>query len=279
MVRLGGPIPNTWQTPGEWVAAVRRLGYGTARVPVQPGADHATVRAYEDAARDADIVIAEIGAWSNPMSPDPQTRREALHKCKAALALADEIGARCCVNIAGSRSERWDGPAPENLSDSTFEMVVEQTRDIIDTVKPTRTFYTLETMPWVFPDSVDSYLDLIRAIDRDRFGVHFDPVNIISSPQLFFRNSDLLRDGIRRLGPCLRCCHAKDIALSPKLTVHLDEVRPGLGGLDYATFLRELHALPEDVPLLLEHLPNQDEYRLAADHIRSVAADAQIPLI
>ena len=43
-----------------------------------------------------------------------------------------------------------------------------------------------------------------------------------------------------------------------------------MGKLDYATFLRELSKLP-DTPLMLEHLPNAEEYRLAAEHIRSVA--------
>ena len=62
----------------------------------------------------------------------------------------------------------------------------------------------------------------------------------------------------------------KDILLSTKLTTHLDEIRPGLGGLDYATFLRELNKLPH-TPLMLEHLNNAGEYRLAATHIRSVA--------
>ena len=51
----------------------------------------------------------------------------------------------------------------------------------------------------------------------------------------------------------IKSCHAKDIALSEKLTTHLDEVRPGLGGLDYATFLRELDKLDPDTLLMIEH--------------------------
>jgi len=44
---------------------------------------------------------------SNPLSSDEQTRRTAIARCQAMLALADAIGARCCVNIAGSRGEKW----------------------------------------------------------------------------------------------------------------------------------------------------------------------------
>jgi sugar phosphate isomerase/epimerase len=62
------------------------------------------------------------------------------------------------------------------------------------------------------------------------------------------------------------------------LTVHLDEVRPGLGGLDYPVFLSELARLDPDLPLMLEHLPGTDDYREAAAHVRSVAADLDLPL-
>jgi len=64
----------------------------------------------------------------------------------------------------------------------------------------TRTVYTLETMPWMYPDSADSYLALLRAIDRPgAFGVHLDPVNLVNSPERFFRNADLLRDCFAKL--------------------------------------------------------------------------------
>ena len=51
------------------------------------------IHAYRDAADDADIIIAEVGAWSNPLSSDPEVRAAALDKCRSALQLADRIGA------------------------------------------------------------------------------------------------------------------------------------------------------------------------------------------
>ena len=35
-------------------------------------------------------------------------------------------------------------------------------------------------MPWTLPDSPDSYLELMGAIDRRQFAVHFDPTNLIN---------------------------------------------------------------------------------------------------
>lgn len=277
-MRLGGPIFGEVSTPESWAAAVAAAGYRAAFCPVAPDADSNTVDAYAEAARKADIVIAEVGAWSNPLSPDPETAALALEKCKASLALADRIGARCCVNIAGSRGKRWDGPDAANLTQETFDMIVAMVRDIIDTVKPTRSFYTLETMPWMYPDSPDAYLRLIRAIDRKFFAVHLDPVNLVSSPQRYLGAGGLIEECFSKLGAHIKSCHAKDILLREKLTVHLDEVRPGQGGLDYAVFLRCLTRLDADMPLMLEHLPNEDEYRAAAAHIRNVAAQEGIAL-
>jgi len=278
-MRLGGPIYGRPAGPAEWVAAVRQAGYRAAYCPVPLEADDATVSAYAEAASAADIVIAEVGAWSNPLSPDEAIRKPALAKCQQALALADRLGARCAVNIVGSRGPKWDGPCAEDLTPATFELIVASVREIVDAVRPRRAVYTLETMPWMYPDSPDSYLALLRAIDRPgKVACHLDPVNLVHSPERYFRNADLLRECFAKLGPLIVGCHAKDILLQPKLTTHLDEVRPGLGQLDYRVFLRELAKLDPDTPLMLEHLPNAEEYALAATHIRQVAAAEGLPL-
>jgi len=277
-MRLGGPLFAKYAGPDEWVQELRDRGYRAAYCPVGRDSGQDEIQAYAAMAHKADIVIAEVGVWNNPLSPNEATRKAAIEKCKQSLALTEEIGARCCVNIAGSRGEKWDGPCRDDLTDETFGMIVEVVRDIIDNVRPQRSCYVLETMPWMFPDSVDSYLGLIRAIDRKAFAVHFDPVNLICSPQLYFRNGEVISDFITRLGPYIRSCHAKDIFLHDRLTVNLDEVRPGNGALDYQAYLTGMAKLDEDIPLMLEHLPNAEEYDMAAAYIRQVALNVKVLL-
>jgi sugar phosphate isomerase/epimerase len=277
-MRLGGPIFMSHHDPPGWAQAVRSLGYRAAYCPVDARADEPTVSAYVQAAQEAGLVIAEVGAWSNSISPDDEIRRKSVAYCQEQLALAERVGARCCVNIAGARGEQWDGPYVANLTEDTFALIVDTVRQIIDAVRPTRTYYTLETMPWVYPDSVESYLRLIQAIDRPRFAVHLDPANLVCSPQRYFANGALIRECCQKLGPHIRSCHGKDIAIAGQMTTHLSEVRPGLGGLDYATFLRELDKLEPDVPLMLEHLPNAEEYALAANYVRTVAGSVGVKL-
>ncbi len=276
-IRLGGPIFDPWTTPEQWAEIHRRLGYAAALCPLQADEGEERVQAFVQAARQWDITIAEVGAWSNPLSPDSAERAAAVRKCQEQLALAERIGARCCVNISGSRGTQWDGPHPLNLTGETFEMIVQTTRTIIDAVKPTATFFTLETMPWAFPDSPEAYVRLITAVNRKAFAVHLDPANLICSPQRYFANGELIRECFAKLGPYIKSCHAKDVLLSPKMTTHLDEVRVGMGGIDYAVFLKELSRFP-DVPLILEHLKTAEEYKLAADHLRRVAAQINVDI-
>lgn len=274
-IRLGGPVFGDTSDPARWIELLRKEGYSAAYCPVQPGTDDVTIRAFENSARKAGIIISEVGAWSNPISRDDRIRREAIKKCTDSLALADQIGAGCCVNISGSRGEVWDGPDPDNFSADTFDLIVQTTREIIDAVKPVRTFYTLETMPWIFPDSPDSYLELLKAINRKQLAVHLDPVNMISSPRRYYNNGSFIRECFEKLGPYIKNCHAKDIRLSDELTVHLDEVLLGTGGLDYKVFLTELSKL-KDVPLMLEHLETEEQYKQAAANVRKIGTSAGI---
>ena len=131
-MRLGGPVFLSQTDPEKWIACLQSNGYRAAYCPVDSSASKTEIQAYAAAARQAGIVIAEVGAWSNPLSPDGETSRKALEHCQKQLALADEIGAVCCVNIAGSCGQVWDGPHPDNLTRSTFERIVVIVRQIID---------------------------------------------------------------------------------------------------------------------------------------------------
>lgn len=276
-VRLGGPVFEKYDSPEGWVKAVQNLGYSATYCPVDAKASDDAVSAYAKAAQEADIVIAEVGAWSNPIDSNEEKRKTALDLCKTQLDLADRIGANCCVNISGARGDDWDGHDPKNLTPETFDMIVQSVREIIDAVKPTRTFYTLETMPWAYPDSADSYLALMKAIDRKEFAAHLDPVNNVVSPQVYYNNGALIREFFEKLGPHIRSCHAKDITMSQEFMVHLSEVRPGLGHLDYAVFLKEANRF-KNTPLMLEHLREAEEYRQAAEYVRSVAKKTGVSL-
>jgi sugar phosphate isomerase/epimerase len=275
LILLGGPAFANTDDPELLAAAHRKLGYRAAYCPNVGAADSEKIRSYREAFARHDVTVAEVGRWCNLMDQDEQKRRKNIDNVTDGLAVAEAINARCCVDIAGSFSQTsWFGPHPENLSKHFFDGAVENARKIIDAVKPSRTVFCYEMMGWALPDTPEHYLKLIKAVDRRAFAVHLDPCNIINSPEKFYNNTALLNDCFEKLGKHIVSCHAKDLAWNVEMNIHFKEVIPGTGSLDYSTYLKRVAQLPQNPPLMLEHLSKPEEYLAAADHIRSIGRGA-----
>jgi len=276
-IRLGGPLFHAPPDPEGLALAHRHAGYRAAYCPQVDLADKERIRDISKAFAKHNVMLAEVGRWCNLMEGDAVKRAANLRTVTEGLALADEIGALNCVDIAGSFNPTvWYGPHPENLSKRFFDAAVANARKIIDAVKPRRAKFTYEVMGWAIPDGADSYLELIKAIDRPAFGVHLDPCNAVNSPSRFYDNTGLLNELFDKLGPWIVSCHAKDLRWEVEMNVHFREVRLGAGSLDYATYLKRLAALPHDVPLMMEHLSTAAEYEQSQKYVRQVAEKAGV---
>jgi sugar phosphate isomerase/epimerase len=276
-LRLGGPIFLKTDDPREMAREHRRLTYSAAYCPPAKASDTVRIKDIRQAFAAENVLIAEVGAWVNMLDPDRAKRAANLEYVTERMALAEAVGARCCVDYAGSFSPiiPW-GPHAGNLSKEFFDGTVENCRNILDAVKPTRSVFSIEMMGWSVPDSPDSYLELIRAVDRDRFAVHMDVCNGVNSPRKFYENGKFIEECFAKLGPWIVSCHAKDLAWIPELNVHFQEVIPGRGSIDYRTYLTQLAQLPIDAPLMLEHLKTADEYEEGRNYIQRVGREAGV---
>jgi sugar phosphate isomerase/epimerase len=273
-MRLGAPVFVDTEDPEEIARAHRALGYRAAFCPHVEMGESARIRAIREAFAKHDVVIGEVGVWRNLIDPEETARKANLEAMREGLALADEVGARCVVNIAGSHNPRnWAGPHPKDVSQEAFDLFVENARSIIDAVRPKRAKFTYEMMPWMLPDSAESYLDLMQAVDRPAFAVHLDAVNIINSPRRYFDTTSVIRECFAKLGPHIVCCHLKDIKLQDGLTVHLEEVMVGQGGFDIRSYLREVQKLPHQPPVLLEHLQTAEQFAQARRYVMELARE------
>jgi sugar phosphate isomerase/epimerase len=276
-IRLGAPVFERPDDPEELALVHRRLGYRAAYCPNVTLDDKDRIRDTREAFAKHDVVIAEVGRWCNLLEADEEKRKANMAKVIDGLALAEEIGARCCVDIAGSRNpDIWHGPHPDNLSDDFFDAVVENARTIVDAVKPKKAKFSYEMMGWALPDSADSYLAMIKAVERDGFGVHLDPCNLINSPTRFYRNTELLNECFDKLGPWIVSCHAKDVTWDVEMQMHFRECVLGEGSLDYETFLKRLAALPGDVPLMIEHMKGAEEYDRSREYVFKVGEETGV---
>ncbi len=120
-VRLGGPIFLRSSDPAELAREHRRLGYSAAYCPQATVQETELVRAIVRAFAAENVAIAEVGAWKNMLDPDAVKRKQNLEYVVERCALADAVGARCCVDIAGVVQR---GRLVRDASEESFEGVL-----------------------------------------------------------------------------------------------------------------------------------------------------------
>ena len=278
---LGGTVAGEYRHPAEWEKALAASGFRAITAPFSCHTPREEIRAYCEIAVRHRVMIAEIGVWKNLLDLDTDKAREAMAYAKGQLALAEETGIPCCVNIAGTPgSAGWDAADPLNYTKEVYDRTVDSIREILDAVKPQRAFYCIEPMPWMVPDGPDEYLQLIRDVDRVQFGAHMDFVNMINCPRRYLAPEAFIEDCFRKLGPYIKSTHIKDSRMDPlRLTTLIEECSPGEGTLDYPEVLRIMdRSLPADAPVLLEHMQTPEEYRTAYDYVARKAAEAGVSI-
>lgn len=189
-MKLGLSSPLEHKTPEEWAENMQKIGCQAVNFPVDYTAPKEVIQAYEQAAKDQGLVIAEVGAC-------------------------------CCVNVSGSKGARWDGPYKENLTKETWKDMVKSIQNIIDEADPQNTFYTIEPMPWMYPMGPDEYVKLIEDVDRKHFAVHMDVFNWIISPERYFYHEEFMEECFEKLGKYIKSCHLKDVLLRQEFTLQL----------------------------------------------------------
>ena len=278
---LGGTVSGVFNGPEEWEKLLVASRFRAITAPFSCRTPRAEVEKYLEIVRRHGVRIAEIGVWKNLLDPDPARAAEAMAYAKGQLALGDETDIPCCVNIAGTAgSAGWDGADPSNYSPEIYDRIVADVREILDEMRPSRTCYTLEPMPWMIPDGPDVYLQLIRDVDRPMFAAHMDFVNMICTPRRYLGAEPFIEECFRKLAPFIRSTHIKDSRMDLiRLTSFFEECSPGEGGLDYAAVLRIMDRyLAKDAPVLLEHMNTFEEYAAAYDYVAARAAEAGVEI-
>ena len=256
-------------SPEEWAMKHKALGLQAVVFPVSSDDGEETVVAYKKAADDAGLTIAEVGVWRNTLAANGDERRQWTDYAVNQLRMADAIGAACCVNVVGTPyGPRWDGGYRMNFSTELWDMAVAMIRQIIDTARPVRTKFCIESMPWMIPSCPDECLRLLEDVDRAKFGTHLDVVNMITSPRKYFYNDELLHECFEKLHGTIVSCHLKDIRLKPEYTFQLQECACGQGTLDIELYARLATAENPCMPMIIEHLNTDAEYTASVRYVR-----------
>ena len=259
LLGISSPLQHT--SPEDWAAKHKALGLKAINFPVTYLDGEETYMAYKKAADAAGLSISEVGIWRNTLAADPAERAKWIEYSIGQLQMAEEIGATCCVNVVGTPyGPRWDGGYRGNFSKELWDDAVKMIRQIIDSVRPRHTKFSIESMPWMIPSSPDEYLLLLEDVDRPEFATHLDVVNMITSPQRYFFNDDFLRECFTKLKGTICSCHLKDIKLKEEYTFQLEESSCGEGSLDLELYASLASAENPCMPMIIEHLDTDQEY-------------------
>lgn len=259
-MRLGTSSPLAHDSAEEWAKNQVALGCRAVVFPLSADDPDEKIDEYVNAAKSHDLLIAEVGIWRNAMSPDPEERKKQRDYCVRQLQLADRIGARCAVNVAGAVGSRWDGHYKENFTGETRKEIVNMVREIIDRAEVTDTYFTLEPMPWMVPTGPEDYVRLIEEVDRDRFAVHMDIINMTNSLERYYEAEAFVDRCAELLGDRIRSCHIKDVHLKEEYTFQLEECAPGKGEYPLRYYVQKMSGIDPDMPVILEHLNTDEEY-------------------
>ena len=269
-MRLGTSSPLEHNSPEEWAVNQVKLGCRCANFPLNCNDPEGMIIRYRDEAVKHDLLIAEVGIWRNALSPDSAERKKNMDYCIGQLRLADFLGARCAVNVAGAFGDRWDGHYKENFSANAWKETVRMVQEIIDTADVKNTYFTLEPMPWMIPTGPDEYLKLIEMVDRERFAVHMDIINMTNSAERYFNAEEFVDEVTEKLGNRIRSCHIKDVHLKEEYTFQLEECAPGQGEFPLRYYVQKMSSIDPDMPVILEHLNTDGEYIKYMGYLKEV---------
>ena len=269
-MRLGTSSPLAHTSPEEWAENQIRLGCRCVNFPLNCNDPEEKIIAYRDAAVKNDLLIAEVGIWKNALASDPEERRKNMDYSIGQLRLAEFLGARYAVNVAGAFGPRWDGHYKANFTENAWKETVRMVQEIIDTADVKNTYFTLEPMPWMLPTGPEEYLKLIDMVDRDRFAVHMDIINMTNSADRYFNAEEFVDEVAELLGNRIRSCHIKDVHLKEEYTFQLEECAPGQGEFPLRYYAEKMSAIDPDMPVILEHLNTDGEYIKYMGYLKEV---------
>ncbi|MFC1608537.1 sugar phosphate isomerase/epimerase family protein [Candidatus Latescibacterota bacterium] len=286
-IRLAGSL--RWKEGEDVGAAVKKLrdtGHTACIAGVDPwhGAKGSDVSELKSALKEHDVVIFEVGGYRNILHTDESARQANLKHLARCLEAAERIGCKMVGTITGSRcpdSNNWGdnyNVHPDNWTQETWDLTVSGIRQIMDDTAGMTATLGMEAQVTTNLDGPKSHRRLIDDVGSDRVKVNLDPTNMIHLHN-YFHTTELIEECFDTLGEEIYGCHAKDTYIFPhQQTVHVQEVCPGRGMMDYETYLVQLSRMKWSRSILPEHIP-ADQFAEADAYIRKVAEKVGVTVL
>jgi sugar phosphate isomerase/epimerase len=190
--------------------------------------------------------------------PDETVRAAAVEALGRMLDAAVVLGAGSLYVRPGSLNDAgpWT-PHPENHLPATRDRLVESLRRLAPRAEDVGVPLALEAhvvSPLYTPVVVREVID---HVDSTMLRFNMDPVNLIRTLDQAYDSTPLVDELFDLLGDVTVAAHAKDVTVTPRLVLHIDECVPGQGHLDHELFLRRFSDCCPRGVVLIEHLSRE----------------------
>jgi sugar phosphate isomerase/epimerase len=236
------------------------------------------------ALKENDVEIFEVGGYRNILHTDESARQDNLKYLARCLELADRIGCRMVGTVTGSRNpdgNKWsDNYAvhPDNWTLETWKLTVSGIKQILKDTAGLKAILGMEAQVTTNLDTPIAHRNLTEDVGDPRCKVNLDVTNMVHLYN-HFHTTELINECFDLLGEDILGCHGKDSYVLPhSQTVHVQEVCPGRGSLDYETLLVRMSRMKWPRTLHPEHFP-REQFPEAYAYYRKIAAKVGVKIL
>lgn len=192
------------------------------------------------------------GFWQNLVTPDEAQRAEAVRVLQGAIRLAGWMGCRGIDTGPGSMNPRGPWFAHrDNWTASARRQLVKSLKECAPAAEDSGVLLSMEGHQLVTLESAEVTAEILDEVDSPWVTSDYDSANWITLKEVFDTTTAVNRH-FDVLGRHIVSCHAKDVWVEDKLSIHLQDGCPGRGHMDLGTVLRRMEALSPEYPVLPE---------------------------
>lgn len=232
-----------------------------------------------DVFRDHNLPICCVSGYTNIVHPDRDERDRRVGYLKEIIRHARDFGSAYVISETGTFNPESDWVHhPKNKTEEGFEDCRKVIAELAQVAYDHGAVFCLETYVNNVVGSVEETVKMFAQVDHPGLGLLMDPTNYFESHNID-RMGEILHQVFDTLQDKIRIAHAKDVKRSggDKSEKHADigdadameshtfrgvgEIElpaPGLGELDYDLYLRLLARKHSNIPVIIEHLAEDD---------------------
>ena len=266
---------------------IRSHGFNTVQldlhfkdVDVGPGQlGQQNTKRIRDTFRSHDLPICAISGYTNVIHPDLDRRRANVERLKEIIRNARSLGSRYVISETGTYNTESEWMSdPKNKSEEGFEACRKIIAELAQEAYDHGAMFLLETYVNNVVGSVEETVRMFAQVDHPGLGLLMDPTNYFEGHNIDAMDK-VINQVFDTLADKIKIAHAKDVARAgdDKSEKHADigdddalashtfrgvgEIvlnAPGTGSLNYDLYLKRLAEKHPNIPVIIEHLSEDD---------------------